>query len=510
MVRKLFNKAFGFYLRHRYPRIRQFMEHPHKVQNALLQELLRKAAKTEWGQRFNYSSMRSGSDFRKWIPVQDYEHLKPMIDKMMHGHQDVLWPGKISFFSKSSGTTSDKSKFIPVSEENLLTCHIRGTRDTMTFFYHHRPDALQFEKKTLLMGGSIQAFDTQAGTTIGDVSAVMIHNMPAVARPFVTPDFETSLLSDFEEKIDRMVRISGKEDVVMIGGVPTWTVVLFRKMLAHFGKSSILEIWPNLQGYVHGGVSFTPYRQQFQDFLPSENITYQEIYNASEGYFAVQDDFESNDMLLLLDNGVYYEFLPMEEWHSENPRAIPLAEVETEKQYALVISTNAGLWRYMIGDTVTFTSTSPYRIRISGRTKQFINVFGEEVVVENTDKALATACQQTGAVAQEYTVAPVFFGNGKKGGHEWLIEFEKQPADLDSFETQLDKELQNLNSDYEAKRYHNMALTHLKVHPLAPDTFNTWMKARGKFGGQNKVPRLSNERKYVESILEFRKEESKN
>ncbi|GAB4251470.1 MAG: GH3 auxin-responsive promoter family protein [Saprospiraceae bacterium] len=510
MIRKVFNKAFGTYLRLRYPRIRRYMEHPHEVQKTLLMQLVRKAAPTEWGQQHNFASIRTEADFRRQVPVQDYEHLKPYIDTMMHGRPNVLWPGKVTFFSKSSGTTSDKSKYIPVSDDNLRTCHIRGTRDTMTLFYRHRPDARQFEKKTLLMGGSLHQFDADAGTLIGDVSAVMIHNMPAVARPFVTPDIHTSLLPDFEEKIDRMVRISGKEDVVMIGGVPTWTVVLFRKLLEYYGKSNILEIWPNLQGYVHGGVSFTPYRKQFQDFLPSENIRYQEIYNASEGYFAAQDDFQRNDMLLLLDNGVYFEFLPMEEWHSETPRAIPLEAVELDKQYALVISTNAGLWRYMIGDTVTFTSLKPYRIRITGRTKQFINVFGEEVVVENTDRALAIACQKTGAVAQEYTVAPVFLKKGKKGGHEWLIEFEQAPADIDAFASILDQELQNLNSDYEAKRYHNMALEQLRVHPLPPGTFAKWMKARGKFGGQNKVPRLSNERKYVESILQFKDEELRN
>ena len=483
------------------------MEHPHEVQQDLLMQLVGKAAATEWGQRHNFSSIRNAGDFSRQVPVQDYDHLKPCIDRMMHGQPDVLWPGKVIFFSKSSGTTSDKSKYIPVSRENLQSCHIRGARDSMTLFYRHRPDARQFEKKTLLMGGSLHQFDAEAGTLTGDVSAVMIHNMPAVARPFVTPDIKTALLPDFEEKIDRMVRISGKEDVVMIGGVPTWTVVLFRKLLEYYGKSNILEIWPNIQGYVHGGVSFTPYRKQFQDFLPSENITYQEIYNASEGYFAAQDDFESNDMLLLLNNGVYFEFLPMEEWNSKNPRAISLAAVETGKQYALVISTNSGLWRYTIGDTVTFTSTRPYRIRITGRTKQFINVFGEEVVVENTDKALALACQKTGAVAQEYTVAPVFLKKGKKGGHEWLIEFDNPPPNHAAFAAILDTELQNLNSDYEAKRYHNMALQQLKVHPLPPGTFARWMKARGKFGGQHKVPRLSNDRIFVESILRFRDEE---
>lgn len=490
-------------MRKRYQHIQRFMQYPHEVQRSQLYQLLRKAASTQWGQFYNFASIGNAREFSRRVPVQDYDQLKPFIEKMMQGQRDVLWPGKVTFFSKSSGTTGDRSKYIPVSHENLQHCHLKGTRDTMTLFYRHRSDAQQFEKKTLLMGGSLTPFDAASGTISGDISAIMIHNMPAVARSFVTPDIATALLPDFEEKIDRMVKISGRQDVVMIGGVPTWTVVLFKKMLEYYGKSHILEIWPNLQGYVHGGVSFTPYRKQFQDFLPSENITYQEIYNASEGYFAAQDDFQQNDMLLLLDNGVYYEFLPMEEWQSENPRAIALAEVELGKQYALVISTNAGLWRYKIGDTVTFTSLRPYRIRITGRTKQFINVFGEEVVVENTDRALALACHKTGAIALEYTLAPIFLEKENKGGHEWLIEFEKRPADLSSFAAILDQELQNLNSDYEAKRFHDLALKQLQVHALPSGTFEAWMKARGRFGGQNKVPRLSNDRKYVEAVLEF-------
>ena len=505
MIRKLFNKAVGIYLRKRYSRIRRFMEHPHQVQRALLMHLVQKASGTEWGRRYNFAAIRNERDFVRQVPIHDYERLKPYIDKMMHGQPGVLWPGKVTFFSKSSGTTTEKSKYIPVSRENLQSCHIQGTRDTMTLFYRERPDAAQFEKKTLLMGGSLENFDPGAGTIIGDISAVMIHNMPAVARPFVTPDLKTALLPEFEEKIEKMVRISGRHDVVMIGGVPTWTVVLFRKLLEYYNKSNILEIWPHLQGYVHGGVSFTPYQEQFKKFLPSENVSYQEIYNASEGYFAVQDDFQSNDMLLLLDNGVYYEFLPMEEWNSPNPVTIGLEQVETDRNYALVISTNAGLWRYLIGDTVAFTSLRPYKIKITGRTRQFINVFGEEVVVENTDKALALACKATGAVAQEYTVAPVFLKQGKKGGHEWLVEFEKTPANLEAFADLLDKNLQALNSDYEAKRYHDMALERLRLHSLPPGTFLAWMKARGKFGGQNKVPRLSNERTHLEQILTFAK-----
>lgn len=503
MIKKIFNHTFGYYLRKRYARIRHFMEKPHEVQHSLLLQMVRKAAPTEWGKQHHFDSIENPWDFATRVPVGDYEALKPYIHRMMMGERDVLWPGRIHFFSKSSGTTSDKSKFIPVSAENLRTCHIRGGRDTMTLFYLQRPDARQFEKRSLLMGGTIGPFEGCPTTLVGDVSAVMIRNMPWIARLFVTPDIQTALLPDFEEKIERMVRISGRHDVVMVGGVPTWTIVLFRRLLEYYGARHVLEIWPNLQGYIHGGVSFTPYRDQFQRLLPSTQVSYQEIYNASEGYFAIQDDFASPDMLLLLDNGVYFEFLPMEEWFVEQPRAIPLEAVELDKNYAMVITTNAGLWRYVIGDTVAFTSLRPFKIRITGRTRQFINVFGEEVVVENTDKALAEACRACQALATEYTVAPIFLSEGQKGGHEWCVEFEKPPADLEAFARILDEKLQAINSDYEAKRFHDMALQRLRLHPLPPGTFVKWMKARGKFGGQHKVPRLSNDRQYVEAILDF-------
>jgi hypothetical protein len=336
---------------------------------------------------------------------------------------------------------------------------------------------------------------------------VMISQMPFFVRPFFTPDFETALMPDFEKKIERMAGICSREDVVMLGGVPTWTVVLFRRILELTGKQNMLEVWPNLQAYIHGGVSFTPYREQFRKFFPSEKVSYQEIYNASEGYFAIQNDFTAKDMLLLLDNGVYYEFLPMEEWHKEYPKAIPLEAVEVGKNYAIVISTNAGLWRYKIGDTVTFTSVLPYKIKITGRTRQFVNAFGEEVMVDNTDRTLSETCKATGAIVLEYTVAPVYFKGSGKGGHEWLVEFERKPADLKYFSQLLDKNLQRINSDYEAKRYRNLALEPLRLRPVPPGTFHKWLKMKGKYGGQHKVPRLSNERSYVDEILTFLEEQ---
>ncbi len=480
------------------------MRHPHEVQHNLLKQLIETSRHTEWGRKFDFKTIRRPETFAERVPVQDYDSLKPYIQRMMYGEKDVLWGGQVRWFSKSSGTTSDKSKFIPVSTQNLKECHIKGSWDTMTLFYRNRPDAQQFELKSMLMGGSLTAFEPYPRTTIGDVSAIMIQHMPIVGRPFFLPDRKTALLAEWETKLERLAQAGAREpNVVMIGGVPTWTVVLFRRILEITGKRHMLEVWPHFQAYIHGGVSFTPYKKQFEAFFPSEQVSYQEIYNASEGYFAVQDDFSSNDLLLLLSNGIYYEWLPMKEWNREFPRAVPLWEVQPGKNYAMVISTNSGLWRYVPGDTVQFTSTAPYKIRITGRTKQFVNAFGEEVMVENTDNALAATCRELDAIATEYTVAPVYFSNSGKGGHEWLIEFEKFPADLELFTNLLDKNLQKFNSDYEAKRYRSMALERLHLRPVPIGTFRNWLRSKGKLGGQNKVPRLANNRQHVEAILEF-------
>ncbi|MBL7793145.1 MAG: GH3 auxin-responsive promoter family protein [Saprospiraceae bacterium] len=504
MLRQWINDIFKWYYKERYREIKRYMDHPHEVQRAVWRQLRAGAMHTQWGKMYDYRSMRSHDDFARRVPLNDYESIKPYIQRMMHGEKDVLWSGQVRWFSKSSGTTGDKSKFIPVTSQNLKECHIRGTWDTMTLFYHNRLDARQFECKSMLMGGSLSRFEPYPRTMIGDVSAIMMSHMPLVGRPFFTPDIKTALMSDMDQKLEKLAQIGSREtNMVMIGGVPTWTVVMLRRILEMTGKRHMLEVWPNFQGYIHGGVSFTPYRKQFEEFFPSPQVSYQEIYNASEGYFAVQDDFAVNDMLLLLDNGIYYEFLPMEEWGKDAPKAIPLWEVEKGKPYALVISTNGGLWRYMPGDTVTFTSTYPYKIKITGRTKQFVNAFGEEVVVENTDLALAQTCLQTDAIVADYTVAPVYFQQNSKGGHEWLIEFTKVPSDLELFNQLLDANLQHVNSDYEAKRYKSIALERLRLHPLPIGTFRNWLRSKGKLGWQSKVPRLANHRQYVEEILAF-------
>jgi hypothetical protein len=503
-MRKWINKGFKQYAAFLHQKEMQYLRNPVKTQQQVLMQLIQSTRNTDWGKRHGYGSIRTMSDFAARVPIQDYESLKPFIQRMMLGEKDVLWNGQVQWFSKSSGTTNDKSKFIPVSRTNLNKCHIRGSWHTMMWYYHNNPNARQFEMKTLIMGGSLEPYGPHPRTLIGDVSAIMIHNMPAIGKVFYSPDLKTAIISDWEEKLEKMAVICGKDKrMVTIGGVPTWTVLLLRKILEIQGKDNMLEVWPNFQSYIHGGVSFAPYRKQFEAFFPSDKVNYQEIYNASEGFFAIQNDLSDPGMLLLLNNGVYYEFIPTEEWGKTDQKAIPLSEVEVGKNYALVISTNAGLWRYQLGDTISFASLNPPKIKITGRTKQFVNAFGEEVMVSNTDKAIAMTCKIMNAIVTEYTVAPIYLDDSGKGGHEWLIEFEKAPNNPELFNQLLDLNLQKINSDYEAKRFKDMALEPLRMRVLPKGTFVNWMRSRGKFGGQNKVPRLANNRKYVDEILEF-------
>lgn len=502
----MFNQLIRQVFLNRYKQLQQAAQTPIDTQQKLLFRLLGKARHTEWGQRYQFDKLKSLADFSSAIPLGEYESFRADIVRMMHGKPNVLWPGRPTWFSKSSGTTGGKSKFIPVSPQNLSGCHLKGTWDTMGIYYHHRPDARQFAGKTMLMGGSWSHFEGYPQTRVGDVSAIMIERMPWFAQSFYIPSKKHALLPNWEEKLEYLAQAGAREkDVVMIGGVPTWTVVLFRRILEITGKQHMLEVWPNFQLYTHGGVSFTPYQQQFKDFFPSNHVDFLEVYNASEGFFAVQDQPNNPEagMLLLLDNGVFYEFLPMSEWAKPEPQTCTLQEVEIGKNYALVISTNAGLWRYLPGDTVMFTSTNPYRIRVTGRTRQFINAFGEEVIVENADLALALTCSETLASVAEYSVAPVYFASNNKACHQWLIEFDKQPADIQYFTFLLDQNLQKINSDYEAKRFKDLALTQLQVDVMPQGTFMNWLKQKGKLGGQHKVPRLSNHRQVVEDILHF-------
>jgi hypothetical protein len=503
MAKTWLNTIMRYVLNKRMRRIHYFSEHPKEVQSAILSQFVNGAKDTEWGKMHDFKHIKTPKHFAQNIPIQDYESLKPFINRMMHGERDVLWGGQVKWYSKSSGTTNDKSKFLPVTISNLKTCHLKGAWDTSALIYQARPDTQGFAGKMLVMGGTYESFSPFPQTQIGDISAIMTRHLPSVGSYIFAPSVDIAMMPNFEEKIERMAHVLINEDMRSIGGVPTWTVVLLRRILELTGKSHIHEVWPHLQVYMHGGVSFMPYRETFKQLIQKEDFNYWEIYNASEGYFATQCEFGADDMLLLLNNGIYYEFLPESEWHSATPIAIPLSDVEIGKHYAPVITTNAGLWRYIVGDTVFFTSVKPYKIKVSGRTKQFVNAFGEEVMVANTDKALAETCEALGAQVTDYTVAPVYFKGKNKGGHEWVIEFEREPPNMEAFNNMLDNNLQKINSDYEAKRFKNMAMERLSLNPVPRGTFHSWLKNKGRYGGQSKVPRLANNRQYVEDILNF-------
>jgi hypothetical protein len=508
-MKGLINTVIKQYLGLRMRRVEQYMQHPEMTQERIFSTLLRQATHTEFGKKYGFGDIRSFDDFQRNVPVHEYDQIKEYIQRMMRGEKDILWPGEVNWYSKSSGTTSDKSKFIPVTRANMYGCHFAGSWDSLALLYHNRPDMEIFKRKNLVMSGSFEPLKEYPKTRYGDVSAVLTYHMPAIARMFYTPDPEVVLQANFEDKIQKVAEITSQQkDVVMFGGVPTWLIVLFRIILEKTGKSNMLEVWPHLQAYMHGGVGFEPYRQTFRELIPSDRFVYQEIYNASEGYFGAQCDLDKNDMLLLADNGVFYEFIPMEEWEKDHPKSLTLADVELGKNYAVLISSNNGLWRYQPGDTVIFTRKYPHCFQISGRTKQFINAFGEEVMVGDTDKALAETCRQTDAVVAEYTAAPLYFGGNSngRGGHEWIVEFEKEPADMEVFNQMLDETLQRINSDYEAKRFKGMALERLKLQQVPKGTFMRWMRARGKFGNQHKVPRLANHRRFVDEIMQYTQE----
>jgi len=490
-------------MKKRIHQIELFIKYPHDVQDELFKKLIGFAQVTEFGRKYDFASLHSYQQFKERVPVHTYEKLFPYIERLMRGEQNVLWPTDIRWFSKSSGTTNARSKFIPVSQEALEDCHFKGGKDLYSLYINNYPDTKLFDGKGLGIGGShqINEFDPSASSYYGDVSAVIMKNLPPWAEFIRTPKLETALMSNWEEKIEKLADETRKANVTHMAGVPTWTVLLLQRIVEMEGKKNILEVWPNLEVFFHGAVAFHPYKKLFQTLIPSGQMHYMETYNASEGFFALQDQKDSDEMLLMLDYGIFYEFIPVEELDKENPKVISLSEVELGKNYAVVISTNGGLWRYNIGDTVRFTSFYPYRIKISGRTKHFINAFGEELVVENAETAISRACDATGAVISNFTAAPVYLQEGKKGGHEWIVEFNTAPADLQKFTRVLDQTLREINSDYDAKRAHDLALIAPEVHSVAEGTFYKWMKSRGKLGGQNKVPRLANTREYVEDIL---------
>ncbi|MDQ3141260.1 MAG: GH3 auxin-responsive promoter family protein [Bacteroidota bacterium] len=504
-MNRLINAIYAQYLKMHQKQIKDFIEHPHETQWAQLKSIVTKAKNTEWGRRYQFERVKAPKDWSSLLPVQDYDTIKNDIHRMMVGDENVLWPGRVRCYAKSSGTTSDKSKYIPVTNENHQKCHVRGGWRLLALMYQNLKNPRVIDGKSIILAGSYsQDLPEFPGSLVGDVSAVILHKTPHIAQQCMTPKVEISLMPDFEKKLEIIAQKSIHQDIRLVAGTPTWAVVLFKRILEITGKSNILEVWPNIQIFVHGAVSFVPYREPFRQFFPSETFAYQETYNASEGYFAVQDVFAQDDMLLILDNAVFYEFIPMEEWHVEDPKTVMLYEVELGKNYAIVITTNSGLYRYKIGDTVMFTSLNPYRIKITGRTKQFINAFGEEVMVSNTDAAVAMTCEAFNVKVVDYTVAPVFLTASGKGGHEWVIEFEEDPANAEAFTKILDDNLKKVNSDYEAKRFNDLALVQLKLNIVPKGRFFEWMKSRNKIGAQQKVPRLSNQRNYIEEILKMK------
>jgi len=501
-MNKLFNVLWSQYLKTHRAQMKAFMDHPIETQQKELRKIVRSAGPTEWGQRYDFSRYKKPRDWQNMLPVQDYESVKEDIHRMMRGETNVLWPGRVRYYAKSSGTTSDKSKYIPVTDVNHRQCHSKGGWRLVASIFENLEKPRIFEGKSILLAGSsTKNLPEFPDSIVGDVSAIIYQRLPAIVLNRLFPGKEVALLEDFEKKLDLIARQGPDADVRLIAGTPTWAVVLFKKLLDYTGKKDILEIWPKMQVFIHGAVSFVPYREPFKDFFPSSDFRYLETYNASEGYFAVQSDIRQDDMLLLLDNGIFYEFIPMEDWESEHPRTLLLEDVELGKNYAMVITTNSGLFRYKIGDTVKFTSLNPFKIKITGRTKQFINVFGEEVMVSNTDAALSETCKLFNVKVLEYTVAPVYLTSSGKGGHEWLIEFENPPQNPNSFAQTLDEQLKKVNSDYEAKRYHDLALLPLKLNVANKGTFFNWLKSRNKIGAQQKVPRLSNQRNHLEELL---------
>ncbi|MBC7447515.1 MAG: GH3 auxin-responsive promoter family protein [Hymenobacteraceae bacterium] len=500
-------------MRARLSRIARFRAEPLAAQAAQLRYLLGRAQATEVGRQYGFRADLSPTDFARRVAVQPYEALYPMLERVLRGEADVLWPGRPRWFAKSSGTTNARSKYIPVTPEALHGCHYRGGKDMLALFSGLYPQQRIFHGQGLSLGGAHEPNPWRPaadGSRCGDVSAVIVQNLPGWAQFIRSPPVALALLADWDEKIEKLARHTARQNITSLAGVPTWTVVLIRRILALTGARYIREVWPNLELFAHGAVAFGPYRALFHELIPPDQrdggrapMRYLEIYNASEGFFGLQDQADSEDLLLLLDYGIYYEFLPLDQLGQPAPQALPLEGVEVGKSYALVISTSAGLWRYLVGDTVRFTSVRPYRFRISGRTKHFLNAFGEEVVVENAEAAVAAACRATNATLTDFTAAPVYLGAHSRGGHEWIVEFSQPPDELARFTQALDESLRLINSDYDAKRQYDLALVAPRVHVAPAGTFAAWLRTKGKLGAQHKVPRLANDRTLLEELLEI-------
>ena len=496
----LVNSIASWFLKKRFHQIELFLKYPNEVQQELLSNLIDISKDTEVGKKYDFSSIKSYKTFAERVPISSYEDIQEDIERARKGEPNIFWPKPIKWFAKSSGTTNAKSKFIPVSMDSLEDCHYAASKDLLCMYLNNNEESQLFTGKSLRLGGSKELYK-ENGTAFGDLSAILIDNMPFWAEFSSTPSNKVSLLSEWETKMAAIVDETIEENVTSLAGVPSWMLVLLNDVLEKTGKNNIFDVWPNLEVYFHGGVSFNPYIEQYRAILPKKEFKYYEIYNASEGFFAIQDQNYSGDLLLMLDYGIFYEFIPMDTYGTKDEKVIPLSEVELNKNYAVIITTNAGLWRYKIGDTVRFVSISPYRIKVSGRTKHHINVFGEELIIENAEDALKKVCKRTQAEIKDYTAAPIFMEGKEKGAHEWLIEFKTPPKDINYFSELFDSALKSLNSDYEAKRYNNMTLNKPKINVARENLFYDWLKKNNKLGGQHKVPRLSNTRQYIDELL---------
>ena len=498
----IYNSIVSWIIKKRIHHIELFINYPHEVQNELRQHLIDTAKNTEFGKTYDFNSIKNSKDFCKKIPLHSYEDLEPYITRMRSGEQNILWPSEIKWFAKSSGTTSSKSKYIPVSEECIEDCHYRGGKDLLSIYCNNFPAKNVFEGKSLMLGGSHSISTLSNKMHEGDLSAIIMENLPFWVLLQQSPAKEIALMDEWEKKIDLMAEQAIHEDISSISGIPSWTIVFANKVMEKTGKSNLHEVWPNIELYMHGGINFDPYKTQFEKLFPN-GINYLETYNASEGFFGIQDQPNSSEMLLMLDYGIYYEFIPLELSSTSSPKTIGLNEVVLGQNYEMIISTNTGLWRYRIGDTIQFTETAPYRFIISGRTKHFLNAFGEELMIHNAEKALKLACNGTDIEILEFTAAPKHISENLKAYHEWIIEFKQAPTDLNSFTYKFDNALKTVNSDYAAKRYKNMILEMPKIHTAKKDLFFNWMKSKDKLGGQNKVPRLSNKRETLEELLKL-------
>ena len=498
-----FNKIFSWIIKKRVHQIELFKSYPLDVQRDVFEELILRAGKTEFGSKHQFSKISDFNRFKNEVPLQTYKDIKPYVNRLKEGEQNLLWPNEIKWFAQSSGTSTGKSKLIPVSKESLEGCHYKGGKDLLGMYYNNHPKTKLFKGKHLIIGGSAKITKINRDAYFGDLSAIIIKNLPWWCEIRRTPSKETAILNEWEEKIDRLARETIKQDVHILAGVPSWTMVLLNRILEYSQAGSISEVWPNLELFMHGGVSFEPYKNQYDSIFCENPVNYVETYNASEGFFGIQDRTGANDMLLMLDYGIFYEFIPMSEFNNTERPTLTLNEIELGVNYALVISTNGGLWRYIIGDTIQFTSRYPFRIRVTGRTNQFINSFGEEVIEDNVNKAFNAACLDTKAELKEYTGAPIYMQKNQTGGHEWLVEFEKEPENLTYFIQKFDEELKKRNSDYEAKRVNDLIMRAPIIRILPKGTFYDWLKSKGKLGGQNKVPRLSNNRELIDEINSF-------